>query len=422
MNQGAGSQARLGFCLGLTSQRVNVYLALQAGASAGWRIRQMGMNTVPIGIVLQLLACTCGAGGVNLQKYAQMPEVASCKLNVLGITGTVVGGLMEMVAQSFAPQSTLAPLGASALVINLLLAPKVNKDEVITRLDIAAVCIIGSGVVSVLIAAINSPPLPTFDGPELADFMSRTAAVVFVTLLAGVIVACIFGVCKVERTMKRGEIGVWGALYAVLSGTQASTTVLSSKVIGETLKVGAPGDVGWGFFIAAAAAVTISGISNMLIMNRGLGRGLQTLLAIPIFYGTAVCLNAIAGGMFWGEFEHFTSGQLVAVPFGVSCVIAGVVLLLIKAKRSSAKLEPSNGLATNVSISFRYEMIVWFVQRHAPQPVNFCITAGRLVYWLTAETAAGRCFAVPVQQPACQEPAYQKPRLRARRLRRAVRR
>eukprot|EP00941_MAST-03F_sp_MAST-3F-sp1_P004032 g4032.t1 len=288
------------------------------------------MNTVPIGILLQLMACICAAGGLNLQRFAQTPTVRSTKLNVFGVLISVLGGLMEMAAQSFAPQSTLAPLGSSTLVFNLFLAPIVNRDEQITVSDIVASTVIAVGVISVVIASFASPALPIFTGPELADFLTRPQAVTFVVALAVLLLLCLFGIIQVEKRYESYKMGKYGAIYPITSGVQASITVLCAKILGESGKAGGPEEVGFSIFIIAIFAVTLSGIGNMYCMNRGLGRGNDCLVAIPIFAGSAVVFNCVAGAFFWGEFATYKWEQMIAVPFGVFCVLVGVIVLLRK--------------------------------------------------------------------------------------------
>eukprot|EP00941_MAST-03F_sp_MAST-3F-sp1_P000253 g253.t1 len=269
-----------------------------------------------IGVALGLLACLCNATGMNIQKYSKGPSVQSMGWNIFGVLLSVSGGIVDMASFSFAPASTLAPLGAMTLVLNLLVAPLININETINTLDIAATVVIGSGVVACVLSSANSAPLPDFTGHELRTFVTRTDAIFFLQILSACVISCIASMWNVERQKKKKrKLGIQGAVYPILAGMLASLTVISAKLLGEIAKAGGPEKVGRDLLALSLMMVSVSGIGNMVSMNRGLGKGNSTLFAIPVFSATSVLFNTLR----------------ITVPLGLGLVLGGVGLLVYKA-------------------------------------------------------------------------------------------
>lgn len=90
------------------------------------------------GMFLAFTASCMNATGLNLQRLGQKLEkeaedvkgkIRSRNLNRLGIFLSTSCGLVDLLSFGYAPQTVLAPFGAVTLVINLLLAPVIQGEE-----------------------------------------------------------------------------------------------------------------------------------------------------------------------------------------------------------------------------------------------------------------------------------------------------
>ena len=100
----------------------------------------MVSSSVLFGMFLALVGAAMNATGLNLQRLGQrmgnekdgdVDKKKKRKARIVNITGIVLSsacGLLDIVSFKFAPQTVLAPFGAVALVINLMLAPVVQGD------------------------------------------------------------------------------------------------------------------------------------------------------------------------------------------------------------------------------------------------------------------------------------------------------
>ncbi|KAJ2761623.1 hypothetical protein IWQ57_005998, partial [Coemansia nantahalensis] len=69
---------------------------------------------------------------------------------VLGLVIFVLGNVVDFVALQFAPQSLVAPLGAVALVTNVIVAPLLNNEK-ISLFDLGGIALIIAGCVIVVV-------------------------------------------------------------------------------------------------------------------------------------------------------------------------------------------------------------------------------------------------------------------------------
>ena len=132
-------------------------------------------------IVICSLTLSFGAAvGINIQKMSMMREEKEQQgtkrpphlqpLWCLGMAIIIVDALGDFVFVGLAPQSLLAPLGSFSLGWNIILAPKFNPEEKVTRNVVAATGVIYIGtILAVLFAADTSP---SYDLQKITGLLS----------------------------------------------------------------------------------------------------------------------------------------------------------------------------------------------------------------------------------------------------------
>ena len=76
-------------------------------------------------------------------------------------------------------------------------------------------------------------------------------------------------------------------------------TISIVKVLGAIARSGGVHKVGLAFFLLPWIVILSGGFANLIIMNRGLSRGVTTLLAVPLFSGSQMIMGLAAGVVFW---------------------------------------------------------------------------------------------------------------------------
>jgi len=84
----------------------------------------------------------------------------------------------------------------------------------------------------------------------------------------------------------------------------------------------------------------------MLLQQHFLAKGLQlfdTLLIVPVFSSTFMFSSIIAGGVYYREFDAFTTTSWACFPIGIALVLVGVYILSGRQKQAQAEHEKRMG-------------------------------------------------------------------------------
>ena len=172
-----------------------------------------------LAVVLAVWGSTANNLGANLQKKALQigdgKKTPKCMCFWwVGLLVMVTGGLSDIIALRYGPQSLLSPLASLSLVVNIGFARCIHKERV-TKADVGYMAIIIAGcVMSVVFMVINMGdrcPLNRKQVLESLSSMSRfwgyiILLVTFIGLLAGVICYTEKHVLKIKKKERRG----WG--------------------------------------------------------------------------------------------------------------------------------------------------------------------------------------------------------------------
>eukprot|EP00326_Haptolina_ericina_P043507 CAMPEP_0181238126 /NCGR_PEP_ID=MMETSP1096-20121128/39164_1 /TAXON_ID=156174 ORGANISM="Chrysochromulina ericina, Strain CCMP281" /NCGR_SAMPLE_ID=MMETSP1096 /ASSEMBLY_ACC=CAM_ASM_000453 /LENGTH=259 /DNA_ID=CAMNT_0023333595 /DNA_START=163 /DNA_END=942 /DNA_ORIENTATION=- len=114
--------------------------------------------------------------------------------------------------------------------------------------------------------------------------------------------------------------------YPLLVGMLASWTVLLLKCAGEVVKNGAGSDLNrWQLWMfPLGLAITLP--TQLFFLNRAL-RHFESLYVVPALQSFWSTSSIVMGGMFFQEFDRYTTGMVLSFGFGVCFCGAGLVIL-----------------------------------------------------------------------------------------------
>ncbi|KAJ1968830.1 hypothetical protein IWQ62_001005, partial [Dispira parvispora] len=105
---------------------------------------------------------------------------------LIGLVVFIVGNVMNFVALQFAPQSLVAPLGAVALVTNVIIAPILNKER-ITAWDFGGIFLICGG--SVIVVVFSGIVQANYRLCVLMSLLKRPPTIAYLSVIGAALVA-----------------------------------------------------------------------------------------------------------------------------------------------------------------------------------------------------------------------------------------
>ncbi|TPX32602.1 hypothetical protein SmJEL517_g04323 [Synchytrium microbalum] len=165
------------------------------------------------------------ADDVNLQTKLNFGNLFQNPTWILGLAVFIGGNIINFVALQFAPQSLVAPLGSISLVVNVIVAPWINKERWGWK-DIVGVIMIVGG--SSMVVAFSGVASKDYKLCVLLVLFSATNTIVFLTVTGGLILTLYFMICIVEKNV---DFGVPGATARALTKEgHSSYAVLMDRV------------------------------------------------------------------------------------------------------------------------------------------------------------------------------------------------
>ncbi|KAJ2517844.1 hypothetical protein H4217_003700 [Coemansia sp. RSA 1939] len=267
----------------------------------------------------------------------------------IGLVVFVLGNATNFIALQFAPQSLVAPLGAVALVTNVIVAPLLNKEK-IGLFDVGGIALIIAGcVIVVVFSGIAQQNLRLC---MLIQLLRARPTVIYLCIISVAIAATYVFLWSVERALKLGESGTtkrtaldkWirpippssryvryglPLAYASMGSLMAALTTLFAKSLVNLLSTSLFDHENQftSFLPWCILLVTVfTAASQVYWINQGLLR-YDALLQVPVFYVVWTVLDIIGGGIYFNEFKLFTTVKYVLFTLGVAVIFSGVGLL-----------------------------------------------------------------------------------------------
>mmetsp|Transcript_17271 Transcript_17271/g.30436 ORF Transcript_17271/g.30436 Transcript_17271/m.30436 type:complete len:362 (-) Transcript_17271:176-1261(-) len=299
---------------------------------------------VVMGIVSSLVVCV----GINLQKMSlcapENRDVLPWKQPkwVVGLICVVVGSLVDFMAFGLAPQSLLAPLGALSLVWNLFMASYL-LDEKYTRVDVLAVGLIVCGTAITVVFASHTEIDYSLEQLKALYHETRmtvygVAVPIFLAAHYCLLQAAQRNVFATGSSQKLAEM----VGYAGFAGIAGGQSVLFAKSVVELLKDAIRGgDIYHIESVLILGAMTVSLLTQITFLNYGL-KNFDSLYVVPVYQSYWIISGVIGGLVYFGEWEAFSTAQMVMFVLGTLVTLGG---LLVLTKRESHDWDPSKSLS-----------------------------------------------------------------------------
>lgn len=289
--------------------------------------------------------------GVNFQKksYAQSHLLlARVSVNTLALGSVVyaLGKIISFISYVFGNQSLIAGLSATGLLSNSLFAPLIN-GEVFTWKDAVAIVLVIIGTATIITNTSSSHVV--YSLCELMKMYMRTGTVLWFSFIIAMIIVLFLAIKYVEVNsdweMENDYFGfmrrdvffdsdgimcnyVMVFLYVFLSSFIASFTTLSAKSLGEIIDRIVGGDnlftsKATYFFSASLVGCTLL---QIYWLNRAL-KHYDALLVVPIFHISWTLLSILTAGIYFQDFDHYSTSQFRNFIIGVMIIFSGSMFL-----------------------------------------------------------------------------------------------
>ncbi|OQS54977.1 magnesium transporter [Ecytonucleospora hepatopenaei] len=319
--------------------------------------------------------------GINLQKrsykqnYMKITNFWFANLMRLGVGIYIAGKLVSFSAYIFGNQSLMAGLSAIGLVANSIFAPFIN-NEIFSVYDAVAIFCAATG--STILVQNTKKSHTIYTLCELFKMYYNRATLIWFAFILFMILFLYLGIKFVEvnsdwdfyndpfkRLFKTNRIYydedsitckyLMVLPYVFLSSFIASFTTLFVKSFGEIANKALNGnkmlllDRNSLFFISGTVICTIG---QIYWLNRAL-KHYDALLAVPIFHISWTLLSIFTAGIYFKDFDNFSTEQLKKFTFGLLVIFCGSIFLGLrvfnKARIVGERMElPSEEINTEI--------------------------------------------------------------------------
>ncbi|KAL9932507.1 hypothetical protein V8E36_008624 [Tilletia maclaganii] len=252
-----------------------------------------------------------GGGGPNTKFLRSRLWWAGIGLMTLGEAG-------NFISYGFAPASLVAPLGAVALLSNVIIAPILLKERFRPR-DLTGIALAIVGAVTVVFSSRQDDPQL---GPDaLWESIRRSVFLIYmgVVLSLGAVLAAL-SLTRLGDRFVLLDVGT----CAIFGGF----TVLSTKGISSMLSAGPSPFALFRYPITYALAFVLAStaVAQITFLNRALQR-FDSRQVIPTMFTLFTIMAIVGSAVLYRDFEDMDAHRLINFLFGCGTTFAGVFLL-----------------------------------------------------------------------------------------------
>lgn len=296
-----------------------------------------------LGLSLNLFGSVCFNLSCNLIKLGGTKgelRCRTCKVVQLGWALLIIGSIVNYISFAFASSSLLASLGGVQLLSNLFFSTYVLRER-IHLLHLISTALLLTGMTISAVYASHAYKTYTIESLQLL-YLHPT----FISLESSAVglVGMALLVLHRDQTLNALKRSTKAALYAFSSATIGTQSVLHSKVLAEMIKVAvvqhdASALVSW-----FCLAVVLACLTTLIYWLHRLGASLSLfdgLTIIPLMQVFWVLTATVQSSVFFQDFGHGMSKQLICFSTGLGFTLVGVWLLgSIEQRESGNKWDP----------------------------------------------------------------------------------
>ncbi|CEP12979.1 hypothetical protein [Parasitella parasitica] len=270
-------------------------------------------------------------------------EYLKSKLWWLGISLMILGEIGNFVAYGFAPASTIAPLGTTTLVANVILAPLMLK-EVFRKRDLVGVILAVSGAATVVFSS-NSEEIAL--SPELImEAITQMRSVIYF-ILTGVAIVILSILSPVYGS---SSIMIDLGLVAIYGGY----TVLSTKSVASLLSLTFFKMFAYPVSYLLIFVLVMTAILQIKYLNKALQR-FDSTEVIPTQFVLFTVSAIIGSAVIYHDFDDMDMEQMSRFMSGCTVEFLGVYLITSKRTKNTSSPALSVNADSGTAISFSDE-------------------------------------------------------------------
>ncbi|KAI8645103.1 magnesium transporter NIPA-domain-containing protein [Parasitella parasitica] len=270
-------------------------------------------------------------------------EYLKSKLWWLGISLMILGEVGNFVAYGFAPASTIAPLGTTTLVANVILAPLMLK-EVFRKRDLIGVILAVSGAATVVFSS-NSEEIAL--SPELImEAITQMRSIIYF-ILTGVAIAILSILSPVYGS---SSIMIDLGLVAIYGGY----TVLSTKSVASLLSLTFFKMFAYPVSYLLIFVLIMTAILQIKYLNKALQR-FDSTEVIPTQFVLFTVSAIIGSAVLYHDFDEMDIEQMSRFMSGCTVEFLGVYLITSKRTKIISSPALSINADSGTAISFSDE-------------------------------------------------------------------
>jgi hypothetical protein len=286
-------------------------------------------------VLLAMLAAVCFAAAATLQHDA-MGRAAAGRLAVLrsprwwiGMSATVLGGVLHVSALSLAPVAVVQPVGVLGVPAGVVIgAVRRRRRPAPVVLAAVVVTVVGAGVFVRLVGAL----------PSGAGLSRGTALAAFTSLTLGVAAA-------LAAAGGRGPVWVQSLCRA---GAGAALFGLTTALVRMVL-------LGWQQHPAAWTLLVLAGVTGCNLAGTGLIQAAYRTGSPEVVLGVSAVVDpavAVAFGFaVLGEGTGCSSSTVAAMLLAAGCAASAVVTLARQRQRHSGPSQPRSTRSARRGVS-----------------------------------------------------------------------
>ncbi|CAO0796149.1 unnamed protein product [Mucor circinelloides] len=270
-------------------------------------------------------------------------EYLKSKLWWLGISLMILGEVGNFVAYGFAPASTIAPLGTTTLVANVILAPLMLK-EVFRKRDLIGVILAVSGAAMVVFSS-NSEEVAL--SPELImESITQMQSIIYFILTGVAIVTLtvlspIYGASSIMIDL--GLVAIYGGY-----------TVLSTKSVASLLSLTFFKMFAYPVSYLLIFVLVVTAVLQIKYLNKALQR-FDSTEVIPTQFVLFTVSAIIGSAVLYHDFDDMDMEQMSRFMSGCAIEFLGVYLITSKRTKSINSPALSISADSGTAISFSDE-------------------------------------------------------------------
>ncbi|GAN10562.1 conserved hypothetical protein [Mucor ambiguus] len=270
-------------------------------------------------------------------------EYLKSKLWWLGISLMILGEVGNFVAYGFAPASTIAPLGTTTLVANVILAPLMLK-EVFRKRDLIGVILAVSGAAMVVFSS-NSEEVAL--SPELImESITQMQSIIYF-ILTGVAIVILTVLSPIYGT---SSIMIDLGLVAIYGGY----TVLSTKSVASLLSLTFFKMFAYPVSYLLIFVLVITAVLQIKYLNKALQR-FDSTEVIPTQFVLFTVSAIVGSAVLYHDFDGMNMEQMSRFMSGCAIEFLGVYLITSKRTKNINSPALSISADSGTAISFSDE-------------------------------------------------------------------